>query len=289
LEKALEPDAYYSRALLGLGHLDYLSARTSQVCSNPILTHMSGQADTQGTALDYQPLEDALQLFEVARVADGKDPEEEANLPPELIKLSKGKDYPSEPEALIPIKADYYTGRVYHCMSSAGLEDRWIDAQCSFWSVIFFARLEQDWLPGYCNLPQIYWDYRKKEEDELSKSSVSRNLAANAFTDLAVLNWEIAWNLELQGDMEEAKIYYARIEDYFKEAIKISEHDDEQALNHVWLADYYTIHKRCDDAKEHLQRASDEYFNGYLKDNPNLHREDFEEFYTEVQSRDDCG
>jgi len=141
---------------------------------------MSSSAHTrtdrsQGIALEYQPFEDALQRFEEARIADGKDPEDEANVP------SKPKEYPSEPEALIPIKADYYSGRVYQCMSSAGLEDRWIDAECSYWSVIFFARLEQDWLPDYCNLPQFYLDRRRnfsEEDDELSKSSVSRNLAA---------------------------------------------------------------------------------------------------------------
>jgi tetratricopeptide (TPR) repeat protein len=270
LNQALSLDPNYARAMLGLGELDYLSARSGQVCSNPIPEFASEQTDLQGIALEYQPFEDALQHFQEARSANDENP---------------------QPAAFIPIKADYYTGRVYFCLSIAGLEDRWIDAQCSYWSVIYFARLEQDWLPDYCQPPEEYVSHRKEfseVNDVRSKDPISRNLAAKAFTDLAVLNWQLGWELEQQGDSQESEQYYAHIEDYLQKAIEISDHIDEAALDHVFLASYYAAHDRCEDAKKQFQSASDQYFNVYLKDNPNLHIEDFEKFYTEVQNRYTC-
>jgi len=270
LNQALALDQNYARAMLGLGELDYLSARSGQVCANPIPEYISGQTEPQGTALEYQPFEDALQRFQEARSVDDNKP---------------------QPNAFIPIKADYYAGRVYFCMSIAGLEDRWIDAQCSYWSVIYFARLEQDWFPDYCQPPEEYISQRKvtsEINDVRSKDPISRNLAAKAYTDLAVLNWQLGWNLEQQGDSQESEQYYAHIEDYLQEAIKFSDHIDEQALGHVFLASYYAAHDRCEEARKQFQSASDQYFNVYLKDNPSLHIEDFEKFYDEVQNRYDC-
>jgi len=267
LEKALELDPNYSRALLGLGQLDYLNSRTSQICSNTIPSNISGQSNPQGTALEYQPFEDALRRFEEARIADDKDP----NL--EIYDASN-------PEAYIPIKADYYAGRVFHCMSIAGLEDRWIDAQCKYWSVIYFADPEQDW-PVECGDKTYFVNLR-------TGSSVSRDLAARAYTDLALLNWDLGWNLEQQGDSDEAGKYYANVEDFFLEAIKISDHSDERALSHTLLADYYQKHDHCEEAKVHLQMAEEQYYDEYLKLNPNLNIGDFEEFHAEVQNNDDC-
>ena len=255
LELAFEPDETYLRALLGLGQLDYL--RASYVCSDTSPDLITGGSIPEDRTLEFQAFEDAIQRFEEAQRLDSERP---------------------KPEAHIRIKADYYIGRVYHCMSTAELEDHWIDAQCKYWSVIYASGAEEDWLA----------DCADKPADLDTNSSVTRDLAANAYADLAVLNWQRGWSIELQGDPAEAEKYYSNTETYLLKAIEHSDHFDERALSQALLADFYQKQDRCEEAQEHLQIASDQYFNAYHKLNPYLPNEEFEKMVAEVQSGFNC-
>ena len=228
LDEALALDDGYARAWLGLGQLDYLQS---------IVDCASGQVDLQG-------MEQAIRKYEHA-----------AGL----------SDQP--PSAYIRIKADYYTARVYHCISPA--EDHWQEAQDKYWSVICQADPESSQRVECQEIPNLG-----------DGDSVLNTLASNAYRDLAILHF-------VQNPTDTAIL--ERVEEYFDRAIDLTTHPNRLALLYTWLADVHRIKGDCAQARQDLARAG-KYYEQYTRQDDRLTDEKFEAFFEDVNDdlQDPC-
>jgi tetratricopeptide (TPR) repeat protein len=225
---ALDIDPNYGRAMLGLGQVGYLEANGG--CQ-------PGQVQAAG-------LESALVEYQrAASLADQ----------PELD--------------LVPLKADYYAGRVYHCLSTAGQEDHWETAARLYWSVI--CQAGEAGILGGSECQQI-----APLKDEL-RNTVTTSLAASAFRELALVEW-----YQNPGDPAAMQ----RVELYFLRALELALHEDERALLSTWLSDVYRLQGDCQQAQQMAEQA-ERLYGDYLQENPSLADPAYEQFQKEV--RDD--